>query len=95
MEYHLKPILRRKFLETGIAGGAIIAFLPFWKLFSAPSSESSLESDCSLSRDSLERLHEIASRYGSEFAEVYVKWKKETDCAKTKSRLRRTGHGSV
>jgi len=82
MKSHLKPIMRRKFLEKGVVGGAMIAFLPFRKLFSfsAPLSDFYLKSDCYLSKEYLERLLEIASKYGGEFAEVYV---------------RRSGYGSV
>lgn len=96
MKNFLKPMMRRKFLETGIVGGALVALLPLQRFFALPSTPDFLtKSDCSLSEESLEKLSEIASKYGSEFAEIYVKFEKETGGAKTKSRLRRTGHGRV
>jgi len=86
---------RRRFLKTGIAGGAVMALLPFWSLLSTPLSESSLKSSCKLPKDSHKTLLKITSKYGSEFAEIYVKREKEPACTKIKSRSRRAGHGRV
>lgn len=95
MKSHGNLLRRRRFLKTGIAGGALMALLPFWKLLSTPLSESSLKSSCKLSKDSPEKLLRITSKYGSEFAEIYVKREKELSCTETKSRTRRAGHARV
>jgi len=95
MKSHRNLLRRRRFLKTGIAGGAILALLPFWKLLSTPLSESSLKSCCKPSKDSLKELLKITSKYGSEFAEIYAKREKEPACTETKSRTRRAGHGCV
>ncbi len=76
MKSHLKPITRRKFLKTGIAGGFITATLPLWKLFSfsAPPSDFYVNPACNLSKETLEKLIKIALQRGGEFAEVYVEY---------------------
>ena len=78
---HFKRIKRRRFLETGIAGGAIIATFPLWKLFSfpAPLSDISLKSDHKLSKEYHERLLEIVLKYGGEFGEVSVEMESNPD----------------
>ncbi|NIN01668.1 MAG: hypothetical protein GTO24_27290 [candidate division Zixibacteria bacterium] len=81
MKMHHRPIKRRKFLETGIASGAVIAALPFSKVFSfpAPFSDTCLKSNHNLSKEYHERLQEIALRYGAEFGEVSVKMESNPD----------------
>jgi len=76
MKKYLKPIPRRKFLKTGITGGAIIATLPVWKLFSfsAPPSDFHVNPAVNLSKETLEKLIKIALQNGGEFAEVYVEY---------------------
>lgn len=71
---HNRLIKRRKFLETGIASGAVIAALPLWKLFSfpVPISDTCLKFGHHLSKEYHERLLEIALKYGGEFGEVSV-----------------------
>ena len=77
MKSHLKPITRRNFLKTGVAGGFITATLPLWKLFSfsAPPSDFYVNPACNLSKETLEKLIAIALQRGGEFAEVYVEYK--------------------
>ena len=74
MKTHQKPIKRRKFLETGIASGAVIVTFPLWKLVSvpAPLSNICLKSDHKLSKEYHKRLLKIALKYGGEFGEVSV-----------------------
>lgn len=86
MKNHSKPIMRRKVLETGVIGGAAIAFLHLWKLFSTSIhlSEFHCKSVIELSRETYEKLLEIACKYGCEFGDV---------CIKPKSR--RKAYGSV
>jgi hypothetical protein len=78
---HLKRIKRRKFLETGIASGAVIATLPFRKFFSfpVPLSDCCLKSGHNLSKEFHEKLIEIALKYGSEFGEVSVEMESNPD----------------
>jgi len=76
MKSYLKPITRRKFLKSGAAGGAIIATLPVWRLFSfsAPPSDFYVNPACNLSKETLEKLIKVALQKGGEFAEVYVEY---------------------
>jgi TldD protein len=76
MKRYFKPITRRKFLKSGIAGGAIMATYPVWKLFSfsTPPSDFFVNPACNLSKETLEKLIEIALQKGGEFAEVYVEY---------------------
>jgi len=77
MKSYFKPITRREFLKTGVTGGAVIATLPLWKLFSfsAPPSDFYVNPACNLSKETLEKLIAIALQHGGEFAEVYVEYK--------------------
>ena len=77
MKRYFKPITRREFLKTGVTGGAVIATLPVWKLFSlsAPPSDFYVNPACNLSKETLEKLIGIALQHGGEFAEVYVEYK--------------------
>ena len=76
MKGYFKPITRRKFLKTGMAGGAIMATLPVWKLFSfsAPPTDFYVNPVVNLSRETLEKLLKAALQHGGEFAEVYVEY---------------------
>jgi hypothetical protein len=76
-----RPIKRRKFLETGLASGAVIAALPIRKLFSfpAPFSDTCLKSNHNLPKGYHERLLEIALKYRGEFGEVSVEMESNPD----------------
>lgn len=76
MKSYFKPITRRKFLKAGAAGGAVIATVPIWKLFSfsAPPQDFYVNPACNLSKETLEKLIKIALQRGGEFAEVYVEY---------------------
>ena len=78
---HNRPIKRREFLETGLAGGAVITTLPVRRLFSfpAPFSDTCLKSDHNLPEGYHERLLEIALKYGGEFGEVSVEMESNPD----------------
>ncbi len=69
-----KPIMRRHFLKTGIARGALIAALPLGKLISSRAfySDSLLKSQPNLSVESKERLLEVVLKYESEFGGIRV-----------------------
>ncbi|MGB7297493.1 MAG: TldD/PmbA family protein [Candidatus Aminicenantales bacterium] len=76
MKSHFKPITRRKFLKTGLSGGAIVATVPLWKLFSFsdPPQDFAVNPAVNLSKETLERLLQAALQHGGEFAEVYVEY---------------------
>lgn len=76
MKKYYKPITRRKFLKGGLTGGAIIATLPVWKLFSysIPPSDFAANPSMKLSKETLEKLIAVALQKGGEFAEVYVEY---------------------
>lgn len=76
MKSYFRPITRRKFLKAGLAGGAIAATLPVWKLFSfsAPPADFYVNPSVNLSKETLEKLLKIALQKGGEFAEVYVEY---------------------
>jgi hypothetical protein len=78
---HNKPIKRRKFLGTGLAGGAVIAALPIRKLlsFPVPFSDACLKPDHNLPKEHHERLLETALKYGAEFGEVSVEKESRSD----------------
>jgi TldD protein len=76
MKSHFKPITRRKFLKTGLSGGAIVATFPLWKLsaFSDPPQDFAVNPAVYLSKETLEKLLQVALQHGGEFAEVYVEY---------------------
>lgn len=76
MKSYFNPISRRKFLKAGVAGGAVMATYPVWKLFSfsPPPPDFYVNPACNLSRETLEKLIVIALQKGGEFAEVYVEY---------------------
>ncbi|UCC40544.1 MAG: TldD/PmbA family protein [Candidatus Aminicenantes bacterium] len=76
MKSYFKPITRRKFLKKGVTGGAVMATLPVWKLFSfsSPPSDFYVNPAVNLSKETLEKLIEIGLQKGGEFTEVYVEY---------------------
>jgi TldD protein len=76
MKSCFKPITRRKFLKTGLSGGAIVATVPLWELFSFsyPPHDFAVNPAVNLSKETLENLLQVALRHGGEFAEVYVEY---------------------
>lgn len=76
MRDYFKPIPRRKFLKAGIAGGAVVATLPVWKLFSFsdPPEDFHVNPACNLSKETMEELLKVALQRGGELAEVYVEY---------------------
>lgn len=89
MKRYFKPITRREFLKTGVTGGAVIATLPVWKLFSfsAPPSEFYVNPACNLSQETLEKLIKIALQKGGEFAEVYVEYNVRNDISLEENKI--------
>jgi TldD protein len=76
MKSYLQPITRREFMKAGLAGGTIIATAPVWKLFSfsEPPADFAVNPSVNLSKETLERLLQVALQHGGEFAEVYVEY---------------------
>jgi TldD protein len=76
MKHYFRPIKRRDFIKKSLAGGAVFATVPLWKLFSdslpPPDLTSQLPMD--LDKDTLQRLLNIALQNGGEFSEVYVEY---------------------
>ncbi len=92
MKSYFKPITRRKFLKTGVAGGFITATLPLWKLFSfnAPPPDFYVNPACNLSKETLEKLIAIALQRGGEFSEVYVEYMVRNDIYLEENKINRT-----
>ena len=76
MKSYFNPISRRKFLKAGVTGGTIIATYPAWKLFafSHPPDDFHINPAVNLSKETLDKLIEVALQKGGEFAEVYVEY---------------------
>jgi hypothetical protein len=72
MEYFEKSIGRRKFLKTGIKGGAMMAVFPVWRTIH-PSSFQSKAISPNLDNSSDEtyrKLLNIVQTYGGEFGDL-------------------------
>lgn len=67
--YH-KPMARRQFLQTGIAGGAVFGMIPIRRLFSSLYVKRVTGQRGNLSRVSIKRLRRIAKQYGGELGKV-------------------------
>jgi len=95
MKSYFKPITRRKFLKKGATGGAIIATLPVWKLFSfsAPPSDFYVNPAVNFSKEALEKLIKIALQKGGEFAEVYVEYNVGNQISLEENKIYGAGRG--
>jgi TldD protein len=95
MKSYFKPITRRKFLKKGVAGGAIIATLPVWKLFSysAPPSDFYVNPAVNLSKETLEKIIKIALQKGGEFAEVYAEYNVGNQISLEENKIYGAGRG--
>jgi len=76
MKAYFKPVKRREFIKKGMAGGAVFATAPLWKLFSysLPTSGIIANPPIDLDKDTLSKLLAVALQNGGEFAEVYVEY---------------------
>ena len=72
MEYFKKSIGRRKFLKTGIKGGAMMAVFPVWRTIHSSSFQSeTISSNQENSPDETYRkLLNIVQTYGGEFGDL-------------------------
>jgi len=75
MKYFI-PINRREFIKKTMAGGAVLATTPLWKMFSysLPPPDIASNPPIGLDKAALKKLLEIALQNGGEFAEVYVEY---------------------
>jgi TldD protein len=76
MKAFFKPINRREFIKKSVAGGAVFATVPLWKMFSYSLPPPDMVSDppIELDKDTLHKLLTIALQNGGEFSEVYVEY---------------------
>jgi TldD protein len=95
MKKYFKPITRRKFLKAGMAGGALMATLPVWRLFSfsAPPSDFYVNPAVNLSKETLEKLIKVALQHGGEFAEVYVEYSVANEIVLDENKIYGAGRG--
>jgi TldD protein len=95
MKAHFKPINRREFLKKGMAGGAVFATVPMWKLFSysipPPGMDSNLPID--LDKETLHKLLAGALQNGGEFAEVYVEYNVSNGIGLDENKIRAATRG--
>ncbi len=79
MKNHIGPMRRRKFLKAGI-GVSLLAAFPLKKLFSFAAFDPSQHHELNNCRSKhfQERIHKICLEYGSEFAGI--KPKRRRDC---------------
>ena len=70
------PVKRREFIKKSMAGGAVFATAPLWKLFSNSFPPAGMDSSppIDLDKETLSKLLSIALESGGEFAEVYVEY---------------------
>lgn len=95
MKNYFKPVSRRTFLKTGLVGGAVVATLPLWDLFSysSPPANFYVNPACNLSRETLQKLLQVALNQGGEFAEVYVEYKVENDITLEENKIHSASRG--
>jgi TldD protein len=76
MKNCFKPVTRRDFMKAGLTGGTIIATAPLWKLLSLsePPADLAVNPAVNLSKETLEKLLQVALQHGGEFAEVYAEY---------------------
>lgn len=76
MKVYFQPIKRRDFIKKSMAGGAVLATVPLWKLFSysLPPPDMTSNPPIDLDKDTLNKLLSVALQNGGEFAEVYVEY---------------------
>jgi len=95
MKGYLQPIKRREFLKKGMAGGAVIATVPLWKLFSYSIPPPDITSNplMDLDKDTLNKLLTIGLQNGGEFAEVYVEYTVQNSIGLDENKIRAASRG--
>jgi TldD protein len=95
VKFYFKPIKRREFIKKGLTGGAVMASVPLWRLFSysLPPPDMTPSSLISLDKDTLGQLLEIALQNGGEFAEVYVEHTVNNSIGLDENKIRAAARG--
>lgn len=95
MKAYFKPINRREFIKKGMAGGAVFATVPLWKLFSfsLPLSDTASKMPFDLEKDALHRLLYAALQNGGEFAEIYVEYNVSNSIGLDEDKIRAATRG--
>ena len=95
MTSFFRPIKRREFIKKGMAGGAVIASVPLWKLFahSLPPSGLNPNLPIDLDKESLGKLLSAALQKGGEFAEVYVEYNVSNSIGLDENKIRAATRG--
>jgi TldD protein len=95
MKPYFKPVKRREFIKKGMAGGAVIATAPLWKLFSHsfPSPDITSNPPIDLDIETLNKLLSIALKNGGEFAEVYVEYNVSNSIGLDENKIRSASRG--
>jgi TldD protein len=95
MKVFFKPIKRRDFIKKGMAGGAVIASVPLWKLFAHSLPPSGLDPNLpiDLDKESLGKLLSAALQKGGEFAEVYVEYNVSNSIGLDENKIRAATRG--
>ncbi len=73
MEDKSKQMLRRKFLKTGCLSGIFVTSPLLKDVFCSSHSGSQVLSEKPLTIKNVQKLQEIAQKYGSEFGDIKVK----------------------
>jgi len=95
MKRYFQPIKRREFLKKGMAGGAVIATAPLWKLFSHSLPPPDIISNplADLDKDTLNKLITIGLQNGGEFSEVYVEYTVQNSIGLDENKIRAASRG--
>jgi len=95
MKAYFKPMGRREFIKKGTAGGAVIATVPLWNLFSCSSPPPDVASTppVDLDMETLSKLLSIALEKGGEFAEVYVEYNVTNNIDLDEDKIRAASRG--
>lgn len=95
MKAYFKPIKRREFIKKSMAGGAVFATVPLWKLFSysLPPFDLTSNPPIDLDKETLRKLLSVALQNGGEFAEVYVEYNVSNSIGLDENKIRAASRG--
>jgi TldD protein len=95
MKVYFEPVGRREFLKKTAKGGAVIATVPLWNLFSCalPPSDVATSPPVDIDVETLNRLLSIALQNGGDFAEVYVEYNVTNNIDLDESKIRAASRG--
>ena len=95
MKAYFRPVKRREFIKKSMAGGAVFATAPLWKLFSNSFPPAGMDSSppIDLDKETLSKLLSIALESGGEFAEVYVEYNVSNNIGLDEDKIRAASRG--